>query len=145
MAEKCPKPIHIFFTKLGHAANPQVVNHLWNQPRCLNSTAELHRGSCFTYAAFFLAAHLAFIIADSFFLIAGLIGLRAEAFFWAGPAFFGAALALLLCPTWFHCSTILARAAALMRRRFGPLACTAWLFLGGGHGVRVANPAPREP
>ena len=35
----------------------------------------------FYLAAFFLAAHLAFIIADSFFLIAGLIGLRVEAFF----------------------------------------------------------------
>ena len=32
------------------------------------------------YAAFFLAAHRAFIIADSFFRIAALIGLRPAAF-----------------------------------------------------------------
>jgi len=144
VAEKCPKPIHIFFTKLGHAANPQVANHLWNQPRCLNSTAELHRGSCFTYAAFFLAAHLAFIIADSFFLIAGLIGLRAEAFFWAGPAFFGAALPFCFAHQAFFAAAILARAAALMRRRFGPVACTAWLFLAGRPRRAGWEPTPKR-
>jgi hypothetical protein len=40
------------------------------------------------YARAFLSAHRAFIMADSFFRIAGLIGLRLEDFFWATTAFF---------------------------------------------------------
>ncbi len=54
MAEKCPKPIHIFFTKLGHAANPQVVNRLWNRPM-FELDGRTAWGSGFSYAAFFLA------------------------------------------------------------------------------------------
>ncbi len=43
--------------------------------------------------AFFLSAHLAFIIADSFFLIAGLIGLRAALVLLAAVGFFPPACA----------------------------------------------------
>jgi hypothetical protein len=96
-----------------------------------NSTAELHRGSGLTYDAFFLAAHRAFIIADSFFLIAGLIGLRPAAFFWAGAAFFGAAAPFRFAQRCFIAALILARAAALKRRRFRPIAGVGWLALGG--------------
>jgi hypothetical protein len=42
------------------------------------------------YRCFFLDAHLAFIIVDSFFLMAGDIGLRLDTVFFAA-AFFGAA------------------------------------------------------
>jgi len=66
------------------------------------------------YAAFFLAAHLAFIIAESFFRIAGLIGFRPEAFFWAGAAFLAPPLPFCFAHQAFLAAAILARAAALI-------------------------------
>ena len=83
------------------------------------------------YAAIFRSAHLFFIIADNFLRIAGLIGLRAEAFFWAGTGFFGAAAPFCLAQLARCATAILALAAALMRRRFRPLTAFAWLAFGG--------------
>jgi len=91
---------------------------------------------------FFLASHRAFIIADSFFLIAGLIGLRPAAFFWTALPFFGAALPFCFAQRCFIAALILARAAALMRRRFRPAACTTWLLLGGRPRRGAAGPSP---
>lgn len=76
--------------------------------------ADCYRVLTLAYAAFFLSAHLAFIIAESFFFIAGLIGFRPEAFFWAGAAFFAPPLPFRLAHRCFIAALILARAAALM-------------------------------
>ena len=63
--------------------------------------------------------------------MAALIGFRPVGFFWAALAFFGADLS----PHFAHRRLIAAemrfRAAALMRRRFGPLAGLGWLAFGG--------------
>ena len=61
-------------------------------------------------------------MADSFFRIAGLIGLRLEAFFWAGAALLGAAFRFCFAHQAFFAAAILDRAARLMLRRFRPLA-----------------------
>ena len=60
------------------------------------------------YAAFFRAAHRAFISADSRFLAAGLIGLRFDV------AFFGAALPFSCAHRFFMASEMRFRAVALM-------------------------------
>jgi hypothetical protein len=68
------------------------------------------------YAALLSPAHRAFIIADNFFRRAGLIGLRFEA------AFLGAVLPFRFAHQAFFAAPILARAEALIRRRFWTLA-----------------------
>jgi len=67
------------------------------------------------HAAFFLCAHLAFIIADNFFRMAGLIGFRVVAFFEAGVTFLDPSLPFCSAHQAFFAAPILARAAALMR------------------------------
>src|ERR1039458_5454704 len=77
-----------------------------------------------TYALAFRWAQRAFIIADNFFRMAALIGLR--------PApFFGADLPFCLAHRARCAAAIFARADALMVRRFRPLAFKPCLFLGG--------------
>jgi len=71
-------------------------------------------------------------MADSFFRIAGLIGLRL-AFFLAGEAFFAPPLPFCFAHQAFLAAAILARAAALIWRRFPP-ACTVRLSFGGRPG-----------
>ena len=72
------------------------------------------------YAAFFLAAHRAFINSDNFFLAAGLICFRfgaaflADALAFLAAAFFGAALPFRCAHLFFIAADILARAEALM-------------------------------
>ena len=87
------------------------------------------------YASFFLAVHRAFIMADSFFRMAGLIGLRFE------TAFLGAALPFCFAHRAFWAADIRARAAALMWRRFWPVA-SAVAFLLGGRPRRAGEASP---
>src|SRR5208283_5165919 len=84
-----------------------------------------------SYADFFRAAHLAFIKADNFFFIAGLIGFRAADFFGAVLAFFGADLPFHCAQRCFIAAEMRFRAAGLMRRRFIPGAGSACFALGG--------------
>ncbi len=81
------------------------------------------------YAAFLLAAHLAFIIADNFFRMAALIGFQAVDFLETVVVFWDPDLLFCFAHHAFLAAPILARTAALMRRRFGPLAGLAWLAL----------------
>src|SRR5271165_5369755 len=83
----------------------------------------------FSYAAFFLAAHRAFIIAESFFRMAGLIGLRPAALPPVVVAFFAPACLFCFAHRARCAAAILARAAALMC--LCPLAGLAWLVFGG--------------
>jgi hypothetical protein len=84
-----------------------------------------------SYAAFFLCAQRAFIIADNFFRMAALIGFRAVDFFEAGLAALGAGLPFCFAHQAFFAAPILARAAALICPRFWLPAGLAWLPLGG--------------
>jgi len=68
----------------------------------------------FTYAAFFLSAQRAFIIADNFFFMAGVIGFRAADFLETDLAAFGPALPFCFAHHAFFAAPILARAAALI-------------------------------
>src|ERR1019366_3999967 len=90
--------------------------------------------------AFFLSAHRAFIKADSFFFIAGLIGFRAVVFFAA--AFFGAALPFCFAQRAFMAAEILARAEALIMRRFA-LPAVAFFEPAGRPGPRRAGWEPK--
>src|ERR1035437_6623568 len=83
------------------------------------------------YALAFRSAHRAFIIADNFFRIAALIGLRPVVFFETGVPFWRPGLPFCFAHQGFFAAPILARAAGLIRRRFLTLAGLAWLFLGG--------------
>jgi hypothetical protein len=67
-----------------------------------------------SYAAFFLCAQRAFIIADNFFRMAALIGLRAVDFFATGLAALGSGLPFCFAHQAFFAAPILARAAALI-------------------------------
>jgi hypothetical protein len=71
------------------------------------------------YTAFFLAAHRAFIIADSFFRMAGLIGRRPVDFFAGDAGFLGADLCFHFAQRFFCAADILALAAALILRLAG--------------------------
>lgn len=95
-----------------------------------------------SYATFFLAAHLAFIIADNLLRAAGLIGVRPACFFWADAAFFGAAVPFCFAQRARCAAAILARADALMVRRFLPATRIGRLVLGGRprRGDRVPSP-----
>ncbi len=79
----------------------------------------------------FLADQRAFINADNFFLAAALIEGRPLAFLETATLFLGPDLPLCLAHQAFLAAAILARAAALIRRRFGLLAGLAWLPFGG--------------
>ena len=68
-----------------------------------------------TYALAFRSAHRAFIIADNFFRMAALIGLRPVVFLEAGVAFFGADLPFRFAQRCFIAAEIRLRAAGLMR------------------------------
>src|SRR5271165_2121563 len=83
------------------------------------------------YAAFLLSARRAFIIADNFFRMAALIGFRPVDFLETVVAFLGPCLPFCCAHQAFFAAPILARAAALIRRRFCLLAGFAWLTLGG--------------
>ena len=97
------------------------------------------------YAALFrFFAHRAFINADSFFLAAALIGGRPLAFLETAARFFGPGLPFCFAHQAFFAAAILARAAALIRRRFGPLADLAWLPLGGRPRRAGCEPSPRR-
>lgn len=67
-----------------------------------------------SYAAFFLCAQRAFIIADNFFRMAGLMAFRAVDFLAAGLVSFGLTLLFCLAHQAFFAAAILARAAALI-------------------------------
>jgi len=84
-----------------------------------------------TYALAFRSAQRAFIIADNFFRMAALIGLRPVVFLEAGVAFFGADLPFRFAQRCFIAAEIRLRAAGLIRRRFLTRAGLAWLPLGG--------------
>ena len=81
--------------------------------------------------AFFLSAHRAFIIADNFFRMAALIGLRPARFLGAALVFFRADLPRHFAQRCFIAAEMRFRAAALMRRRFWRVAGAACLALGG--------------
>jgi hypothetical protein len=70
-------------------------------------------------------------MADSFFRIAGLIGFRPAAFFWVALAFFAPPFRFCFAHRARCAAAILARAAALMVKRFWRLPDLAWLALGG--------------
>ena len=78
------------------------------------------------YAVFFFAAQRAFIIADNFFRIAALIGLRPARFFVAALGFVCAVSRFCLAHRARWAAPILARAARLMRRLFALLGDLAW-------------------
>ena len=101
-----------------------------NPPRHLSGLFLDLAQTTITYA-FFLSAHLAFIIADNFFRMAALIGRRPVDFLTCDAAFLGADLPFCFAHHAFFAAAILARAAELMRRRFWPLAGLACLTLGG--------------
>lgn len=84
-----------------------------------------------TYALAFRSAHRAFIIADNFFRMAALIGLRPVVFLETAAPFLGPDLPFCFAHQAFFAAAILARAAGLIRRRFLTLAGLAWLLLGG--------------
>src|ERR1017187_2982008 len=88
------------------------------------------------YAVFFLSAHRAFIMADNFFFIAGLIGFREMDFLAGVAAFFGAALPFCFAHRAFCAAEILARAETLIVRRFGLLAAIALFEPAGRPGPR---------
>ena len=69
-------------------------------------------------------------MADNFFRMAALIGFRAVDFLETGITFLYP-LPFCFAHHAFFAAPILARADALMRRRFRPLAGLAWLPLGG--------------
>ena len=94
------------------------------------------RQTCAVYAVFFLSAHRAFIMADNFFFIAGLIGFRAVDFLAGAEAFLGAALPFCFAHRAFCAAEILARAEALIVRRFGLLAAIALFEPAGRPGPR---------
>jgi len=71
-----------------------------------------------SYVLAFVAAHLAFIIADNFFFIAALIGFRAVDFLAGDAAFLGADLPLHFAQRRFIAAEMRLRAAGLIRRRF---------------------------
>ncbi len=81
--------------------------------------AERSPGYDYAFDCFF-AAHRAFINADSFFLAAALIGGRPLAFLETAARFFGPDLPFCFAHQAFFAAAILARAAALIRRRFRP-------------------------
>src|SRR5580700_1558007 len=83
------------------------------------------------YAAFFCAAHRAFIKTDNFFRAAGLIVRRGLDFFRAAPLLF-----FCFAHRAFCAAEILARAEALMVRRFGFLAAIGFFESAG-------RPVPR--
>jgi len=83
------------------------------------------KATYFFYAFFFLSAHRAFIITDNLFRIAALIGFRPGVFLETGIIFFGADLPFCFAHQAFFAAAILARADALMRRRFGGAAFRA--------------------
>ena len=93
--------------------------------------AELPVGTLYYAIDFFFAAHRAFIIADNFFRMAALIGLRPAVFLETAVAFFGADLPFHFAQRCFIAAEIRLRAAGLIRRRFLPVAGLAWLLLGG--------------
>ena len=105
------------------------------------------------YAALFLAAHRAFIIADNFFRMAALIGLRPLACLETVVVFLRPGLPFCFAHQAFFAAPILARAAALIWRRFWPIAGLEWLPLGGrprraGWGpspIRAAIACSRRP
>jgi hypothetical protein len=66
------------------------------------------------YAAFFFCAQRAFIMADNFFRMAGLIGFREVDFLAVDFAAFGPALPFCFAHQAFFAAPILARAAALI-------------------------------
>jgi hypothetical protein len=74
--------------------------------------------------------------------MAGLIGLRPARFFGVALASFGADLPLHFAQRCFIAAEMRFRAAALMRRRFWPLAGLAWLTLGGRPGRAGWEPSP---
>src|SRR5450759_592762 len=78
---------------------------------------------------FLFAAQRAFIIADNFFRMAALIGLRPVVFLETGVTFFGADLPFHFAQRCFIAAEIRLRAAGLIRRRFLTLADLAWLLL----------------
>ena len=80
-------------------------------------------------AVFFLAAHRAFIIADNFLRMAALIGLRPAVFLEPAVPFLGPLLPFCFAHQAFFAAAILARAAALIRRRFRPPAGLAWFAI----------------
>jgi hypothetical protein len=71
------------------------------------------------WPVFFLAAHRAFIRADNFLFIAGLIGFRPSPVL----TFLGTDLPFCLAHRAFYAADILARADALIVRRFRAAAC----------------------
>jgi hypothetical protein len=93
------------------------------------------------YAVFFLSAHRAFIKADNFFFIAGLIGFREVDFLAGVAAFFGAALPFCFAQRAFMAAEILARAEALIVRRFA-LPVGAFFEPAGRPGPRRAGWEP---
>ena len=80
-----------------------------------NFAVELPAGTLHYAFDFFFAAHRAFIIADSFFRMAALIGLRPACFFGAALAFFGADLPFHFAQRCFIAAEIRLRAAGLIR------------------------------
>jgi hypothetical protein len=80
---------------------------------------------------FFLSAHRAFIIADSFFRMAALIGFRPVLFLETVVAFLGPGFLFCFAHQAFFAAPIVARAAGLMRRRFFPVPGAACFALGG--------------
>ena len=94
------------------------------------------RQPCALYAVFFLSAHRAFIMADNFFFIAGLIGFRAVDFLAGAEAFLGATLPFCFAHRAFCAAEILARAEALIVKRFGLLAAIALFEPAGRPGPR---------
>lgn len=101
--------------EFGHGDKEIGLQHSPREPEILHShvarTAQLYT------RAFFLAAQRAFMSTDSFFFAAGLIRLRFWGFLWSSPQ-----LA-------FWAAEILARAEALMVRRFLPAPGAAFFAL----------------
>src|ERR1035438_7682544 len=95
-----------------------------------------------TYTLAFRWAHLAFIIADNFFRMAALIGLRPACFFGAALAFFGADSPFCLAHRARCAAAILARADALIVRRFRPLAFRPLFTLRGRPRRACWEPSP---
>ena len=88
---------------------------------------------------FFFAAHRALINADNFFRMAALIGLRRAVFLEAAVLFVGRDLRFCFAHLARWAAAILARAAALIWRRFLPL---AGLALGGRPCRAGCEPSP---